>query len=93
MVTISCAFRYSVSGRSTGTLISTAAPVWSVPATRSVSRGSSGIRHDQGDGGFVDLHHGSQASMTFPVADIKHLGVTKCGQAVIASEAKQSTAR
>src|SRR5258708_19949026 len=43
MVTISCAFRYSVRGRSTGTLISTLAPDWSVPETRSVNRGSNGF--------------------------------------------------
>src|SRR5438093_3060109 len=41
---------YSVSGRSTGTRISTAAPVWSVPATRSVSRGSSGFGTIRGAG-------------------------------------------
>jgi hypothetical protein len=52
MVTISCAFRYSVSGRSTGTRISTAVPVWSVPATRSVSRGSSGFGTIRGAGAF-----------------------------------------
>src|ERR1700722_10184273 len=42
MVTISWPFRYSVSGRSTGTLVSTAAPVWSMPETVRVSRGSRG---------------------------------------------------
>src|SRR4051794_12597111 len=53
MVTISCAFRYSVSARSTGTLISTAAPAWSRPATRSVSRGSSGFGTIRGAGDLV----------------------------------------
>src|SRR3954453_19341017 len=43
MVTISCALRYSVRGRSTGTLISDRAPVWSTPTTLSVNRGSSGF--------------------------------------------------
>src|ERR1700687_4403390 len=50
MVTISCAFRYSVSGRSTGTLISTGAPDWSKPETRSVSRGSTGLGTIRGAG-------------------------------------------
>src|ERR1700687_4067178 len=50
MVTISCAFRYSVSGRSTGTLISTGAPDWSKPETRSVSRGSPGFGTIRGAG-------------------------------------------
>src|SRR4051812_5164920 len=50
MVTISCAFRYNVSARSTGTLISTAAPAWSMPETRSVSRGSAGFGTIRGAG-------------------------------------------
>jgi hypothetical protein len=29
------------------------------------------IWDDQGDGGFVDLHHRSQPSMTFPVGRYK----------------------
>jgi hypothetical protein len=41
-VTISLAFRKIVSARSTVTEASMAAPVWSMPLTRSVSRGSSG---------------------------------------------------
>jgi hypothetical protein len=42
-VTISCEFRKIVSGRSTVTEVSTRAPVWSMPVTRSVSRGSAGL--------------------------------------------------
>jgi hypothetical protein len=41
-VTISCPLRKIVSARSTVTAVSTLAPVWSMPVTRSVSRGSAG---------------------------------------------------
>ena len=41
-VTISCALRKIVSARSTVTEVSIPAPVWSMPVTRSVSRGSNG---------------------------------------------------
>src|SRR3954470_21093882 len=41
-VTISCELRKIVSARSTVTRVSIGWPVWSMPVTRSVSRGSSG---------------------------------------------------
>ena len=41
-VTISCELRKIVSARSTVTEVSILAPVWSMPVTRSVSRGSAG---------------------------------------------------
>ena len=41
-VTISCALRKIVNARSTVTEVSIVAPVWSMPLTRSVSRGSFG---------------------------------------------------
>src|SRR6202790_2666849 len=71
MVTISWAFRYSVSGRSTGTLISTVAPVWSVPATRSVSRGSCGSGRIRGTGALSIFIIVTQASMTLAVSRYK----------------------
>src|SRR5579871_2939650 len=43
MVTISRPLRNKVSGRSTGTAVSIGWPSWSMPATRSVSRGSAGL--------------------------------------------------
>ena len=42
-VTISWLLRKIVSARSTVTEVSIRAPVWSMPVTRSVSRGSSGL--------------------------------------------------
>ena len=41
-VTISWELRKIVSARSTVTEVSTGAPVWSMPRTRSVNRGSAG---------------------------------------------------
>ena len=74
MVTISCAFRYSVSGRSTGTLISVLAPVWSMPVDALGQPRIVRIRDDQGDGGFLDFHHNWQVSMTFGSSRYKHVG-------------------
>src|SRR5689334_20055041 len=71
MVTISCALRYSVSGRSTGTLISTLAPAWSVPSTRSVSRGSAGSGKIRGTGILAGLSMVLLDSMTFRTSGYK----------------------
>ena len=94
MVTISCAFRYSVSGRSTGTLISTAGAGLVGPGDAFGQPRIVRIGHDQGDGGFFDLHHVAQVSMTLPLADIKHLEIERnTATTVIASAAKQSILR
>jgi hypothetical protein len=70
MVTISCAFRYSVSGRSTGTLISTAAPGLIGPGDALGQPRILRIGHDQGDGA-LSIFIISAGSMTMAVSRYK----------------------